>query len=174
MPAGRKPKPTVLKVLAGNPGKRPLNEREPNAPSGVPDFPAAFLQGEAMIEWHRIIPQLQAMGILSTVDRAAIIAYCVIWADFVDATENVRKFGKVVKAPSGYPIPSPYVSIARQAREDLRKYAGEFGLTPSSRSRVKVGTPAAHDPMEEFLKGPQKKQPQVESADPETAKPTVN
>ena len=33
MGRGRKPKPTALKKLEGNPGKRPLNELEPVPPT---------------------------------------------------------------------------------------------------------------------------------------------
>lgn len=149
---GRKPKPTALKRIADNPGHRPMNEREPVALAGVPDCPIGLLEGEALAEWERIIPQLEGMGILSTVYRAPLVAYCLIWADFVDSVENIRKFGKVVKSPSGYAMPNPYVSIARQAREDLRKYAAEFGLTPSSASRIVVhGPTTSADPAAEFF-----------------------
>lgn len=172
MRAGRKPKPTILRLVAGNPGKRPINANEPIAPKGIPDCPEGLLDGEARKEWERILPQLQGMGLLSPVDRAAIVAYCLIWADFVDSTENIRKFGKVIKAPSGYAIPNPYVSIARQAREDLRKYASEFGLTPSSRTRLHASPAKDVDPMEDFLKGPIKKQPESETDSPK--EPVVN
>ena len=50
---GRKPKPTVLKVLSGNPGKRPLNDREPKAQAGIPE-PLPWLDAEAQAEWRRV------------------------------------------------------------------------------------------------------------------------
>ena len=40
---GRKPKPTALKVLEGNPGKRPLNENEPIPPKGSIKCPSLSL-----------------------------------------------------------------------------------------------------------------------------------
>jgi hypothetical protein len=46
---GRKPKPTFLKVLDGNPGKRPLNDQEPRPPQGIPDRPD-WLDAEAQAE----------------------------------------------------------------------------------------------------------------------------
>ena len=36
---GRKPKPTALKLLEGNPGKRPINEHEPVPPKGTVKCP---------------------------------------------------------------------------------------------------------------------------------------
>ena len=41
--AGRKPKPTAVKKLEGNPGKRKLNTKEPNPGKGMPDCPAWLL-----------------------------------------------------------------------------------------------------------------------------------
>ena len=40
---GRKPKPTALKVLEGNPGKRPLNDHEPIPPKGELKCPSWLL-----------------------------------------------------------------------------------------------------------------------------------
>jgi P27 family predicted phage terminase small subunit len=145
---GRKPKPTMLKVLDGNPGRRPLNEREPAAPQGVPACPD-WLSDEAKAEWKRVIPELQMMGLLSTADRAALAAYCTAWARWVEAEAMVRKFGPIVKSPEkGFPMKSPYLSIADQALETMRKLMVEFGLTPSSRSRIKV--PDGGDAADEF------------------------
>src|SRR6476620_7381333 len=104
---GRKPKPTMLKVLDGNPGRRPLNECEPAAPQGVPECPD-WLSDEAKAEWKRVIPELQMMGLLSSADRAALAAYCTAWCRWVEAEEMVKKFGTIVKSPEkGFPMKSP-------------------------------------------------------------------
>jgi phage terminase small subunit len=42
----------------------------------------------------------------------------------------------MVKSPSGYPIQSPYVSIANRQAEIMMRIASEFGFTPASRSRI--------------------------------------
>ena len=62
---GRKPKPTALKQLEGNPGKRQLNEHEPVPPKSTVRCPA-WLEPEAKKEWKRLAPSLEAMGILSS------------------------------------------------------------------------------------------------------------
>jgi P27 family predicted phage terminase small subunit len=138
----------MLKVLDGNPGRRPLNEREPPAPQGVPACPD-WLTDEAKAEWERVIPELQMMGLLSTADRAALAAYCTAWGRWVEAEAMVRKLGTIVKSPEkGFPMKSPYLTIADQALETMRKLMVEFGLTPSSRSRIKV--PDGGDAADEF------------------------
>lgn len=135
---GRKPKPTAVRQLDGNPGKRPLNDAEPVPPPGLPTCPE-FLEQEAREEWDRIVAILQEMDLLTTADRSALAAYCVAYGRWVRAEQQVRKFGEIVKSPDkGWPMQSPYLSISNQALETMRKLMTEFGLTPSSRSRIRV------------------------------------
>jgi len=54
---GRRPKPTRLKVLIGNPGKRPLNSNEPHPEVALPDCPPE-LGPVARQEWERMTAQL--------------------------------------------------------------------------------------------------------------------
>ena len=136
---GRKSKPAALKVLAGNPGKRRLNLREPKPDSSMPSYPEHLSQ-EAQIEWERIAPELARLGILTELDRAALAAYCSCWGRWVEAERHVRKRGMTVRAPCGIKI-NPSVRISNNALQFLLKFATEFGLTPSSRSRIVMGKP---------------------------------
>ena len=145
---GRKPKPTFLKVLDGNPGRRPLNDREPEPAQGIPVRPD-WLDAEAQAEWDRVAQELSDMGLLTLADRAALCAYCTAWSRWVEAEAMVKKFGMIVKSPEkGFPMKSPYLSIADQALETMRKLMVEFGLTPSSRSRIRV--PPGGDEIDEL------------------------
>src|SRR5436190_8224192 len=149
---GRKPKPTLIRTLEGNPGKRRLNGREPAPPSGVPRCPK-YLDDVAKAEWFHTCKVLKDMGLLSLADRTALAAYCTAFSRWVTAEEQVRKFGAIVKSPEkGFPMKSPYLVIADQAIETMRKFMVEFGLTPSSRSRIRVPEGGAvHDEFEAFL-----------------------
>ena len=73
---GRKPKPTTLRILEGNPGKRSLIDGPPQAPAKIPECPC-FLDDEARAEWLRMAPVLLEMGLLTPADRAALAAYCI-------------------------------------------------------------------------------------------------
>ena len=137
--AGRKPKPTKLKLIAGNPRKRPLNDREPEPKPGIQECPT-HLDEEARAEWERIAPELSAMGVLARIDRAALAAYCQAWSRWVKTEGEILKRDLVVKTPgSGYPMQNPYIPIANTAMDFMRKFLVEFGLTPASRSRFMVG-----------------------------------
>ena len=72
---GRKPKPTAIKELEGNPGKRPLNDAEPKPAKKAPPCPK-WLEPEAKKEWRRLSKQLEQIGVLTEVDQAAFASYC--------------------------------------------------------------------------------------------------
>jgi P27 family predicted phage terminase small subunit len=55
---------------------------------------------------------------------------------WIEAIEAINKYGSMVKSPTGYPIQSPYVSIANRQAELMMRIAAEFGFTPASRSRI--------------------------------------
>jgi P27 family predicted phage terminase small subunit len=152
--AGRRPKPTRIKEIEGNPGKRPLNRQEPHPEPEIPACPE-HLDDEARAEWGRIAPQLHALGVLARVDRAALAAYCMCWSRWVEAETQLRKFGTVIKTAKGYPIQNPYLGIANTAVDQMRKFMTEFGMTPSSRSRVSAsggdGGEEKDDPWQQFL-----------------------
>jgi P27 family predicted phage terminase small subunit len=139
---GRRPKPTRLKVLTGNPGRRPLNINEPKPEAVVPECPVE-LGPVARREWDRLAGELAPLRLLTNLDRAALAAYCGAYGMWAEATEAIQKFGTMVKSPSGYPIQSPYVSIANRQAEIMMRIASEFGFTPASRSRI--STPSADE-----------------------------
>jgi phage terminase small subunit len=69
-----------------------------------------------------------------------------LWAEAIEATQ---KYGTMVKSPSGYPVQSPYVSIANRQTEIMMRIASEFGFTPASRSRIAAPSevePSLFDP----------------------------
>jgi P27 family predicted phage terminase small subunit len=132
---GRRPKPTRLKLLTGNPGKRPLNEDEPRPEAVIPDCPAE-LGAVARREWDRLVGELAALHLLTNLDRAALAAYCGAYGMWAEATEAIQKFGTMVKSPTGFPIQSPYVSIANRQAEIMMRISAEFGFTPASRGRI--------------------------------------
>lgn len=147
---GRKPTPTALKIVRGNPGKRPLNEREPKPKQGRPTCPP-HLDQTARAEWRRLSKILSDSQVLTLADRGVLAAYCVAWSRWVEAEEQVAIEGEVVKSPKGYPIQNPYLAIANRAIDQMIKIGASLGLDPSSRSRLNVETGKEEDPFEAFL-----------------------
>lgn len=150
MARGRKNKPTALKQLEGNPGKRALNNQEPKPDVVIPECPD-HLQGEARKEWNRITTELYTLGILTNIDRAALALYCAAWADYLYASNRVDEEGDVITSIKGGKYQNPWVGIKTSAMDRVLRIAAEFGMTPASRARIKVDKPSEEDLMASFL-----------------------
>src|SRR5262245_27314232 len=96
------------------------------------------LSEAAKAEWTRMSAELSKLGLLTIVDRSAFGAYCMAGGRWVEAEGALRKTGPVVKAPSGYPMLSPYLAVANRALEHMRMFLIEFGMTPASRAKLAV------------------------------------
>jgi P27 family predicted phage terminase small subunit len=151
MPAGRKPKPTHLKLVQGTMRKSRRNDREPKPGPGLPPCPDHLTEA-AQTEWRRVAPLLAECGLLTTLDRAALAAYCQAWGRWVEAEQMIAAHGTLVRSPQGYPVASPYLRIAAVAMRQMHSLLAEFGMTPSARSRIAAGEPAqSRDPFEDLL-----------------------
>jgi P27 family predicted phage terminase small subunit len=141
---GRRPTPTHLKLIRGNPGKRAIKPepeplQAPEAP-GPPDFLSAY----ACDEWFRVATELHRLGLLSVVDVMPVAAYCQAYARWRTAEETLAEMAKrdqvtsglMIKSVDGYAIQNPLVRIARDSADSMVKFAGEFGMTPVARARL--------------------------------------
>jgi len=152
---GPRTQPTIIKELKG--GKKtyhrpmPKHEPKPDHPEKLPPAPK-HLDTVGQQEWRRISKELYPIGLLTKIDLTALSAYCASYSMWVAAQENIKKHGVLIKAQSGFPMQSPYMSIANRAMVEMRKWLIEFGMTPSSRSRVEVKKPEENkDPLADFL-----------------------
>lgn len=138
MARGRKPVPTKLKIVRGNPGRRPLNENEPK-PEVIAAPPAPDYMNElAQNEWERMASKLSEMGLLTALDLPALEFYCQCYARSREAEDELQKTGITIETKHGNVIQNPLVGIANKSKELAAKFLVEFGMTPSSRSKVKV------------------------------------
>lgn len=133
--AGRKPLPTNVKILKGTARKHRLNPDEPQPEIEIPD-PPEILKGDALKEWRRITVELEKMGLMSKADRTALAAYCQCYARWVEAEKTIQESSLLIKTNNGNVAPNPAIKIANTALTHMLKYLTEFGLTPSSRTRV--------------------------------------
>ncbi len=150
---GPKPKPTRLKLVTGNPGRRPLNDQEAKPRTVIPD-PPEILKDEALVEWDRITLLLADVGLIAKLDRAVIAAYCQAWARWVECERQLVTTGLIIKAANGFPMYSPYLTAANKALDQVRQLSEQIGLSGSARSRIKASdAPGDTDPAEDFLRG---------------------
>jgi P27 family predicted phage terminase small subunit len=151
-PRGPKTMPTNLKLLTGTARAHRLNPQEPLPDVATPDAPEHLTEA-ALAEWDRIVLELFAMKLLTNLDRAALAAYCQAYGRWSSAETALARMaahdavtdGLIVKTKSGNLIQNPLVGAANKAMADMVRYAAEFGLTPSARTRV-AGVMSDADP----------------------------
>jgi len=131
---GRKPKPYNLRVIEGNREHRPLPECP--QPKIAHLKAPVWMSKEAKKEWKRIIKELYANNLFTKMDKAALEGYCVCYARWKEAEKKVDV--PIFKTEKGYIGMHPLVSIALKYSAQMRAYLAEFGMTPSSRTRISV------------------------------------
>lgn len=159
MTPGRRPTPTHLKLVTGNPGRRPLPRGEARLAAALPSVPS-HLCPEAVIEWDRVARELFTAGLLASMDRATLAAYCQAYARWAQAELVLAEMGRrdpltgglMIRTSGGNAIQNPVVGTANRAAADMVRYAAEFGMTPSARTRIQAEPPPRQaDPAEKYF-----------------------
>jgi P27 family predicted phage terminase small subunit len=107
------------------------------------------LPEEAKAEWRRVVPELESMGIVATIDRGILIRYCVAWADWCELARLLERSGKLIKGQKGNLVRNPLWLMKRDAEQTLTDLARQLGLTPAARLRAGVRHERPPDPEEE-------------------------
>jgi P27 family predicted phage terminase small subunit len=152
---GRKPNPTHLKLVKGNPGKRPINESEPKPRRERPSAPA-HVSDKARETWGYVTAMLDSMGVLTKADVVALEMLCEAYADYLSARAELKAFGKnyyeTVNQTGGVMHRAhPAVAVMQDADRRIKAWLAEFGMTPSARSRVKADGEQDEDPAEKYF-----------------------
>ena len=179
MKTGPAAKPTKLKKLEGNPGKRALNLNEPQPAAAIVPCPS-FIKGPARKEWKRVAAELYQLGLLTHIDRAALAGYCIAWGQLEEVEKELARMkrsarglaqlkkknpgmkasisnGMVSITSNGNAVIEPLLSVRKQAMEQMYRFLSEFGMTPASRTRIsgdpgsKSGRPKSA--MQKILEG---------------------
>lgn len=137
------PKPASLKLLEGRGNGRDSGGRKVKLP---PTFrrlspaPPDSLDGEALAEWHRIVPELERLDLIKESDRAVLVNLCRVWQLACEASDAVARHGRTVintgANGSVQHAPNPDVGTMLKAIALHRALCAEFGLTPAAETRL--------------------------------------
>ncbi|MGJ8680506.1 phage terminase small subunit P27 family [Paraglaciecola sp.] len=150
-----KPTPTVLKLIKGNPGKRAINKNEPKPERGIPKCPA-HLDTKAKTAWKKLCQRLDQMGVLTLADEYALEILCSVYARIRDLQKAVKKYGCTTyetTSTAGDMTVKAYPEVAQleKAESLFRSYLTEFGLTPSSRTKLEINPDKdPDDPLKKY------------------------
>jgi P27 family predicted phage terminase small subunit len=139
---GRRPTPSHLRLLQGNPQHRPINKNEPQPPPVATVEAPDYLAGYALDEWHRIAAGLRVMGLLTELDIHILAAYCIAYGRWREVEEKLAELREKDPVTRGLLIEgriNPLVKLSRNCAAELLRFAGEFGFTPAARTRIGLG-----------------------------------
>ena len=139
MARGRPPKPTALRLIQGNPGKRKINKKEP-APDAlieVPDPPEWF-GPIAVAAWEQVTPWLVEAKILTVTDLHNLEAFCMAYQRWREAQDDITKNGIIVMGAK-QEIKNPACTVANETLRQMATFGSALGLDPAARARLKPG-----------------------------------
>lgn len=153
--AGRPRKPTVLKLLEGNPGGRPLPDAEPVVATPVDKAAPSELTPSQKEHWDYVMEH-SPDGLIRSLDRD----YLLTWVEAVDAIRvceaHIRAEGIIIKIatdvrevrrPDGTVVITrvgdrwcynPWADARDKAFQRMVKAASELGFSPTSRTRISL------------------------------------
>ena len=156
----RGPSKTPTSVLAQRGSWRgKVRSGEPKT-DGSPIPPDWMNEKEAEL-WRELIPRLEGMGVVGSVDSYAVARYCSIFCLWLDCQEFIKKNGTVmrVKGADGKTVDLkefPQVGRASRLADQLIRLEREYGMTASARASLAVDTTKKDsgdgDDMETILK----------------------
>src|ERR1700722_3336848 len=135
--SGRKPLPTHLKLVKGTARPHRLNQNELKPPLVIPE-PPPHLEEREKAKFIAMAEMLARYGVMTELDAGAISRYATVWCRWLDAEVEIKKRGPVVKTTGENIIQNPFLAVANKCMLQMAQIEGEFGLTPSSRSRIRM------------------------------------
>lgn len=139
--AGRRPKPSHLRLVTGNAGKRPINKAEPKPFRAIPS-PPDHLSPEARVAWGRFSAMLDRIGVLTEADAAALEQVSETYVEIVALRSDIAANGRfqtvITKSGDEMERMRPAYSALMDADRRLKAWLVEFGVTPAARSKVKA------------------------------------
>ena len=166
---GTLPTPTKIRILNGNPSRRPLPTNEPQFAPGIPDRPP--MSAGARKQWDALVDEMALSGVLRRVDGGALAMLCqdlamldTLRKGLAAQAREITNKAKEKKQPiSGNALTAlSRTTEGRRTLSTIRELSAqiiiqrrEFGLTPSSSTRVQSSGGAAQfiDPLEQALCG---------------------
>ena len=136
------PKPIAIRELEGNPSRRQL-PKVPQ-PSGKAEQPE-WLGEQAKELWQRNAQELENLGLLTGLDGPAFAALCTWYSAF-------RHYAELHEQALGPADAKVVFSRMRDSSAELRRWSGEFGLSPVARMKLAIkGHEDEYDPFADLI-----------------------
>ena len=151
----RRPKPTGIRLVEGNKGRKKINGNEPRYKHELPE-PPPILDETGLLEWRRAGDILVGFKVLTEADMAVFAGYCFSYQEWIRLCKIIREkelAAIVQRTPNGMMVESAISTAASKYYKQMLKAAVELGLTPSSRTRISADNTGTLSPFEQDMFG---------------------
>ena len=143
---GPPPTPTALRIVRGNPGKRPLPQNEPHPRAVMPRCPKSVRQNpSARKAWRQLMSLARSMRVLTEADgplleKLALSAGRIRWIEAEESKHGLGIFMQIYESKTGAKIGQPSViyTIYRNEMEFFFRGLLQFGMSPAARPRIQT------------------------------------
>jgi P27 family predicted phage terminase small subunit len=132
---GRLPKNNKLKVLSGSKHAKKTRKIKNTALFETWECPD-FIGGHGEKLWADVGPVLVTSGIMIELDRVCFAMLCQTYDMIIQFEAQVEKDGAIISDARGSEKKHPLLTAISQQTTLFRSLCQEFGMTPSSRSRL--------------------------------------
>lgn len=128
-------KPTNLKLLEGNPGKRHIKKQE-KIDTNKLKCPV-WLSDGAKKEWRFMLPILKKLNLISNLDKTVFAMYCQNYDRWRQAEEELNDEKLKVLGRSGF-IVNPLIKISAMYQTRMKISIEKLGLSPHDRANLDI------------------------------------
>lgn len=143
-------KPTNIKLLEGNPGKRPINKKEPQPEKELLKCPS-WLNNIAKYEWNNLSKQLYNLGLLTKVDKIMLAEFCQSYSRWREAESQLKKDKFLIPTKGGFKM-NPLIAISKIYTSQMNYCIAKLGLSPSDRAKLEIDMDILTDEEKEMAK----------------------
>jgi phage terminase small subunit len=156
-----RPKPTHLKAITGNPGGRPLNDREPIPPGNLENIPEHVEFDEFELKEFSWILETAPPGLLRRYDAWLALAFCQHASIRNEARGHIRaatgpdgadRTKLVIKSTNGNVLPNPLLHIFNAQTRLMTGMASDMGIGPAARARLTIQDEQPESPWAKYAK----------------------
>lgn len=149
---GRKKKPSAIKKLNGNPGKRKVNQKEPQYGEITHVDPPTYMKPDGKKVWHSLIGLLIDEGVLQVTDLHVLEVFCNSYAVYRLANRKLNQMGILITTPKGDLKKNPAATLINETTRQMATYGAMLGLDPASRQALTGTGGEEEDALDQLLK----------------------
>ena len=142
---GRKKKPLAQDIAEGNPGHKTKAQLNLDQPTPELELlkPPNYLSARGKKFFKQYAKTLYENGLLTSLDSTTLETLSELYGQWIEVRLKLRKEKITVKGSRGQMVENPLIALSIKLADQINKIAGDFGMSPVARTRIKLAAPVS-------------------------------